>query len=59
MYRSILKTSDERKVKKMNYTEFIELIYGMSVDQYYDLNEFQKEAIRIDYKERGYKGGVF
>lgn len=41
------------------FEEFIKQIYFISIEEYFNLNEYQKEAIRMDYRGRGYKGGVF
>lgn len=41
------------------FEEFIKQIYFISLEEYFNLNEMQKEAIRMDYRGRGYKGGVF
>lgn len=39
-------------MKKPTFEEFIRMIYGLSMDEYWSLNEFQRKAIDIDYHDR-------
>lgn len=52
-----IKKGDRNMIK--TFEEFIKQIYFISLEEYFNLNEYQKEAIRMDYRGRGYKGGVF
>ena len=41
---------------KMDFYEFVEKIYGLSFYEFhFKINDYQRKAIEIDYKNRGYK----
>ena len=41
-----------KKNSKPTFYEFIKMIYGMTIDEFEELNDYQKKAAEIDYENR-------
>lgn len=50
-YNSLPKNKTEKRAKKRTFEEFLLIVHNMSLEEWLELNEYQKKALDIEYRE--------